>query len=107
MKRYTQTDFDNFEVDEFGYKICPGLRGESKMNIKTTTREEYIVCVKNKVSGKYIMGHHPCKADTLKKVKEYYSEYRKYWEKVESENDFNDYEIRHRTVVTTDWDVVE
>ena len=23
MKRYTQTDFDNFEVDEYGRKICP------------------------------------------------------------------------------------
>ena len=23
MKRYTQTDFDNFEVDEYGHKICP------------------------------------------------------------------------------------
>lgn len=23
MKKYTQKDFDNFEVDEFGYKICP------------------------------------------------------------------------------------
>lgn len=23
MKKYTQSDFDNFEVDENGYKICP------------------------------------------------------------------------------------
>ena len=23
MKQYTQSDFDNFEVDENGYKICP------------------------------------------------------------------------------------
>ena len=23
MKKYTQADFDNFEVDGFGYKICP------------------------------------------------------------------------------------
>ena len=23
MKKYTQADFDNFEVDEFGWKICP------------------------------------------------------------------------------------
>ena len=23
MKKYTQADFDNFEVDMFGYKICP------------------------------------------------------------------------------------
>lgn len=23
MKKYTQSDFDNFEVDEWGYKICP------------------------------------------------------------------------------------
>ena len=23
MKKYTQSDFDNFEVDETGYKICP------------------------------------------------------------------------------------
>lgn len=23
MKKYTQTDFDNFEVDEYGRKICP------------------------------------------------------------------------------------
>lgn len=23
MKKYTQSDFDNFEVDEYGYKICP------------------------------------------------------------------------------------
>ena len=23
MKKYTQADFDNFEVDENGYKICP------------------------------------------------------------------------------------
>ena len=23
MKKYTQADFDNFEVDEWGYKICP------------------------------------------------------------------------------------
>lgn len=23
MKKYTQTDFDNFEVDECGHKICP------------------------------------------------------------------------------------
>lgn len=77
------------------------------MNKKTTTREEYVVFVKNKESGKYIMGSHPCKADTLEKVKANYPEYRKYWEKVESGNDFNDYEIRHRTVITTDWDVVE
>lgn len=74
---------------------------------KNTTREEYVVFVKNRGSGKYIMGHHPCKADTLEKVRETYPEYRKYLEKVESENDFDDYEIRHRTVITTDWDVVE
>ena len=53
------------------------------------------------------MGSHPCKADTLEKVKTNYPEYRKYWEKVESENDFNDYEIRHRTIITTDWEVIE
>ena len=23
MKKYTQTDFDNFKVDEYGRKICP------------------------------------------------------------------------------------
>ena len=23
MKKYTQADFDNFEVDEYGRKICP------------------------------------------------------------------------------------
>lgn len=23
MKKYTQADFDNFEVDEYGHKICP------------------------------------------------------------------------------------
>ena len=23
MKKYTQEEFDNFEIDEFGYKICP------------------------------------------------------------------------------------
>lgn len=23
MKKYTQEEFDNFEVDEYGYKICP------------------------------------------------------------------------------------
>ncbi len=23
MKKYTQSDFDNFEVDKNGYKICP------------------------------------------------------------------------------------
>ena len=23
MKKYTQSDFDNFEVDENGYRICP------------------------------------------------------------------------------------
>lgn len=23
MHRYTQKEFDNFEIDEFGYKICP------------------------------------------------------------------------------------
>lgn len=23
MKKYTQEDFDNFEVDEYGHKICP------------------------------------------------------------------------------------
>lgn len=23
MKKYTQADFDSFEVDEWGYKICP------------------------------------------------------------------------------------
>ena len=23
MKKYTQTDFDNFDVDEYGRKICP------------------------------------------------------------------------------------
>lgn len=23
MKKYTQSDFDNFEVDEYGHKICP------------------------------------------------------------------------------------
>ena len=23
MKKYTQADFDNFEVDDYGHKICP------------------------------------------------------------------------------------
>ena len=23
MKKYTQANFDNFEVDEYGHKICP------------------------------------------------------------------------------------
>lgn len=23
MKKYTQADFDNFEVDDYGRKICP------------------------------------------------------------------------------------
>ena len=23
MKKYTQEEFDNFEIDEYGYKICP------------------------------------------------------------------------------------
>lgn len=75
------------------------------MNKNAKVREEYVVFVKNKGLGKYIA--HPCKANTLEKVKTNYHEYRKYWEKVESENDFNDYEIRHRTIITTDWEVIE
>ena len=23
MKKYTQSDFDNFEIDDYGYRICP------------------------------------------------------------------------------------
>ena len=51
------------------------------MNEYVTVKEEYVVFVKNKELGKYIMGSHPCKADTLEKVKMNYPEYRKHWEK--------------------------
>lgn len=70
-------------------------------------KEEYVVAIKSKVNGKYIFTAHPCKADTLEKCKAYYVEYRKNWAHCSSGLDFDDYEIRHRTVITTEWETVE
>ena len=69
-------------------------------------REEYVIAVKSKSNGKYIFTGHPCKADTLEKCKAQYAEYRREWEPCSSGLDFNDYEIRHRTVITTEWETV-
>jgi hypothetical protein len=70
-------------------------------------KEEYLIAIKSKANGNYIFTAHPCKADTLEKCKAQYPEYRKNWERCSSSLDFDDYEIRHRTVITTDWEVVE
>lgn len=69
-------------------------------------KEEYVVFIKSKGNGKYIATGHPCKADTREKCEARYAEYRKEWARCSSGLDFDDYEIRHRTVITTEWETV-
>ena len=79
------------------------------MNTTTIIKEEYTVFIKLKDSGKYIRTAHPRTADTLEKCKSRYEEYRKEWEHCSKGLDLSDYEIRHRTVITstTEWEVVK
>ena len=69
--------------------------------------EEYVVFIKSKDNDKYIATAHPCKASTLDKCKALYADYRKNWEPCSKGLDFNDYEIRHRTIITTEWEVID
>jgi hypothetical protein len=70
-------------------------------------KEEYVVAIKSKSDGKYIFTAHPCKAETLGLCKAMYAKYRKNWEPCSTGLNFNDYEIRHRTIITTEWETVE
>lgn len=72
-----------------------------------TVVEEFVVFLKNKESGSYIMGSHPCKGNSLEDVMARYSRYRDIWESVESGYDYNDFQIKHRTVITTDWELID
>lgn len=69
-------------------------------------KEEYVAHIKCKDSDKYIRTAHPCMADTLEKCKAMFANYRKEWERCSSGLDFNHVQFRHRTVITTEWEVV-
>ena len=71
-----------------------------------TVKEEYIARIKRKDNGKYIFTAHPCMADTLEKCKARFEDYRKQWESCSAGLDFNCVEFVHRTVITTEWEVV-
>lgn len=75
-------------------------------NKNVIVKEEYLVRIKCKDSGKYIFTGHPCKSDTLEKCKARFVDYRKEWEHCSKGLDFDHIEFVHRTVITTDWEVV-
>ena len=72
----------------------------------TKTKEQYIVAIKSKDSGKYIYTSRQCQADTLEKCKALFVEYRKAFEHCSKGLDFNDIQIHHRTVITTEWEII-
>lgn len=73
--------------------------------MKATVNEEYAVRIKSKERGKYIFSGCPF-SGTLEGCMKLFSHYREEWECCMNGLDFNDIKIVHRTVITTEWDVV-